>query len=730
MMWLAPTQIAGLPGMPVCPKRCREQLDRTGAPKRQRTARGGGFEYAATSLPAEAQAALAARAASAAAVAVRPVADALQAGQQVRQAQQLQAHAQSMARLGVTLEARGAFDPGRNPRLDLFQRFERYHLARGGAVWPAINEFCAMWQAGQVEALPSTREAFQSLPAKTLDKWYRAWRIKGVEALLDRKPRADKGQTALARDEQLYAAFLAAVAEIHNPTARQVARVIRSQAGADRVPSASTLRRWLAEFKTSNQVALLKLKNPDGWRNKYMPAFGSRSEHITRPNEEWQLDSTIADAQQRVDLAFNLTDGQTGEIRRHALVAGIDVFTRRAVVLVSRTSSSNAVKALTRRAMLTYGHWERTKTDNGKDYTAEDFDFALNALGVQHILCTPFSPDQKPFIERFLGTLLHDLFPMLAGFVGHDVATRKAIESGKSFAQRFGDKGVDLHMSPEQLQGVIDQWLAEYHDRVHGELGCSPNEMAQRHTHSVTRVDERALDILLMPVADKGLRTVGKRGISLGRAWFQAPELAAVMGEEVYCRQDEADLGALHVYAKDGRWICKALDHTLLGINRSELAARTRHISNQAVKPMLDALRAAKRKGLAQQAAAQIQAERQAPAIDAAGNVHRLAPRVVQQHTDAVASVLAAQAAQEPAAQISAREAARAHLEDAAPVLRLDTPKQRYSAWVRVHARAQAGQALTAREQEWMRSYEHSAEFEAWHSLHEGSDPLAHEAGG
>lgn len=730
MMWLAPTQIAGLPGMPVCPKRCRELLDRMGVEKRTRAARGGGFEYPATALPPEAQAALAARAASAAAIAVRPVADAIQAGQQVRQAQQLQAHADSMARLGVVLESRGAFDPARNPRLDLFQRFESYHLARGGAVWPAINEFCALWALGKVEALPSTREAYPHLPAKTLDKWYRAWRTQGVEALLERKPRADKGKTALARDEHLYAAFLAAVAEIHNPTARQVARVIRSQAGADRVPSATTLRRWLNDFKASNQVALLKFKNPDGWRNKYMPAFGSRSEHITRPNEEWQLDSTIADAQQRVEIAFNLADGQTGEIRRHALVATIDVFTRRAAVLVARTSSANAVKAVTRAAMLAWGQPERVKTDNGKDYTAQDYDFALNALGVGHILCTPFSPDQKPFVERFLGTLLHDLFPMLDGFVGHDVATRKGIESAKSFAQRFGDKGVDLRMTPEQLQGVIDAWLDEYHGRLHSELGCSPNEMAERHTRSVTRVDERALDLFLMPVAGKGLRTVTKRGISLGNAWFQAAELASVMGEEVYCRQDDADLGALHVYRKDGSWICRALDHTLLGINRAELAARTRHIESQTVKPMLDALRAAKRKGITRQAVAQIQADRQGAAVDASANVHRLAPRVLQQSTDAVASVLAAQASREPAAQASARAAARAHLEDAAPVLRLDTPKQRYSAWVRVNARAQAGEALTQREQEWVRSYEHSAEFEAWHSLHEGSDPLAHEAGG
>lgn len=730
MMWLTIPQLDGLPGLPRSRPHRRETLERIGSVSRPRAGRGGGFEYLSTSLPPETQTALAARAASTVAANVRPIADVVEAGKQARRAAQVQAHADSMMRLGITLEARGAFDPERNPRLDLFQRFESYHRTRGGAAWPAIQEFCALWQGGRIEALPGTMSAYPQLQAKTFDKWYREWRTKGVDALLQRKPRSDKGKTALTEDAELYAAFLAGVAEIHDPTARQLARVIKTQLGEERTPPLPTLRRWLREFKANNQVALLKLKNPDGWRNKYMPAFGSRSEHITAPNQEWQLDSTIADGQQRVEIAFNLTDRDTGEIRRHALVACIDVFMRRASVIVSRTSSANAVKAVTRRFMLAYGVPLTVKTDNGKDYTAQDYDFALDALGVEHILCTPFSPDQKPFIERFLGTLLHDLFPMLEGFVGHDVATRKAIESGKSFAQRFGDKGLDLHMTPEQLQGVIDAWLDEYHNREHSELGCSPNQMAERHTRSVTRVDERALDMFMMPVAGKGIRTVTKRGIALDKAWFAAPELAGVMGEEVYCRQDEADLGALHVFTLDGNYICRALDHTLLGINRAELAAKARAIENQTIKPLLDSMRAARKKGLARQAAAALQADRQAVAVDASSNVHRLSPRVIQQTTDAVASVLSAQASRDPAAQQTTREAARAQFEDAAPVLRLDTPKQRYSAWVRLSARAQAGEVLTQRDVDWLRSYQASSEFEAWHTLHEGLDPLAEQAGG
>lgn len=548
-----------------------------------------------------------------------------------------------------------------------------------------------------------------------------------------RKPRVDKGQSRLAKDEELHSVFVACLAEMHDPTARQVQRVIEQRLGDERAPALRTLKTWLAEYKATNKVALLKLKNPDGWRNKYMPAFGSRSEHITRPNQEWQYDSTIADAQQRVEIAFNMADGDTGEIRRHALIAGIDVFTRRARVLVARTSSSNAVKALARRMMLDLGKPDRIKTDNGKDYTAKDFDFGLKALQIEHPLCTPFSPDQKPFIERFLGTLLHDLFPMLAGFVGHDVATRKEIESGKSFAQRFGDKGVDLHMTPEQLQGVVNGWLDEYHGRMHSELRCAPDAMADKHTTHVVRIDERALDLFLMPVAGNGIRTVGKRGISMpchnmtGTAWYRAPELARidVMGQQVYCRIDDADVGAMHVFALDGSYICRALDHARLGINRAELAAKTRALESETVKPMVDALRKAKRKGLVQKAVNVIYGEREAVAADAAPNVTRLQPRVVMETSPAVQSVLNRPADPHQAA----RAAARAALDEGdtpptAPVMQITTAKQRYSTWVRLQARTQAGEQISQRDADWLRSYEGSNEFDAWHAMQAGEDPL------
>ena len=735
MNWLTATQLAGLPGLPGTRQNVLKRAETEGWSARPREGRGAsGYEYLRTDLPLETQQHLAIQSAGA----VKPATDAIAAGKRAKQTAQVQACAASMAKYGIALESRGGFDAARNPKLDLFQRFEKYHASRGTSVWAAVCEFVLVWAAGQIEAHPATRLAYPTLPAKTLDKWYRAWRTQGVEALLERKPRKDKGDTALAHDEELHDTFIAALAEMHDPTARQVGRVIRAQLGKDRTPATSTLKRWLRDFKETNAPALLMFKNPDGYKNKYRSAFGSQSDNITRPNQQWQQDSTIGDAMQRADLAFNLVDQGTGEVRRHAIIASIDVFTRRAKVVVAPTSSANAVKAVTRLCIQAWGKPEQVKTDNGRDYTAEDYDFALSSLGIEHLLCTPFSPEQKPYVERFIGTLMHDLFPMLEGFVGKSVAERKAIESGKSFAQRFGLGGIDIRMGAQQLQALINGWLDEYHDRVHSSLGCSPNEMAARHTHSIVRLDDRALDIFLMAVAGKGTRVVGKRGIPLNNSFFAAAELAAYIGSTVRCRQDELDLGSMHVFAMDGAYICKALDHAMLGINRGELAAKSMAIEKATIKPIVDLLRKSMKKRLAKQAVQAIYGEREQAAADQASNVHRLV-RTVEHSTPAIDSLLASF---DTTAQDTARANARAlfDAQDAAPapapltadVLQMTTanPINRYSAWVRLEARKERGEALRGRDIEWSASYQGSKEWGSWHELHEGIDPMEGEATG
>ena len=89
--------------------------------------------------------------------------------------------------------------------------------------------------------------------------------------------------------------------------------------------------------------------------------------------------------------------------------------------------------------------------------------------------CPPYTPEAKPFVERFLGTLTRDLFATLPGFSGHDVAQAQALRSRKSFAARRGEDDTVIYgaeLTAEALQERCDSWCdAVYGRRPHSGLG-------------------------------------------------------------------------------------------------------------------------------------------------------------------------------------------------------------------------------------------------------------------
>lgn len=319
-----------------------------------------------------------------------------------------------------------------------------------------------------------------------------------------------------------------------------------------------TVRRWVQRWKQENHNQLALLTDPDGWKNRYLPAFGSYSEGVTALNDLWELDSTPADVM--------LADG------RYAIVGCIDVYSRRAKLLVTKTSKAVAIVALLRRCILDWGVPKAVKTDNGKDYTAFHIEHTLQAIGIDHRLCVPFSPEQKPHVERFLGTFLHDFLELLPGYIGHSVTDRKKIESRKSFAERFGDKPLQVDLDLKTFQQYCDDWCeGEYAQAIHGSTGKSPAQMAVGQVVCCIE-DERQLDLLM---AETATRTVQKKGIKIENRWFIAPELAGQIGDQVHLRLPD-DAGRVYVFADAtcADFICVAEDPEFTGTSRQVVARK------------------------------------------------------------------------------------------------------------------------------------------------------------
>ena len=186
--------------------------------------------------------------------------------------------------------------------------------------------------------------------------------------------------------------------------------------------------------------------------------------------------------------------------------------------LVVPTSRATAIAALLRHCILEWGVPEAVRTDEGKDYTSRHVLGVLADLEIEHRPCPPYTPEAKPFVERFLGTLTRDLFATLPGFSGHDVAQAQARRSRKSFATRRAERarikesGEDdtviygAALSAEELQARCVSCCDTIYGRwPHSGLGgISPFARRASWAEPVRQVhDERALDALLAEPAGR-----------------------------------------------------------------------------------------------------------------------------------------------------------------------------------------------------------------------------------
>lgn len=330
------------------------------------------------------------------------------------------------------------------------------------------------------------------------------------------------------------------------------------------MPKIRAFERFISAWKIENAEVYEKTRDPDGWKNKRMVAHGRADADVFRLNQIWQIDASPAD--------IMCVDG------RYSIYAIIDVWSRRALFHVSRTACTEASLLLLRKAIMEWGVPEELKTDNGSDFVSHRFKTALETLGIEHTVCPPFSPEKKPFVERVIRTMQHDLMEILPGYLGHSVTDRKKIEGRKAFSQRLGendDKTFSVSLSHDQLQDYMDAWCRDkYAHKVHSTLRMSPFARAASWIEPIRRIDnERGLDILLAPLAGSdGFRTIGKKGIRINNCDFAGPGLELHIGARVMVRHDPDDMGRIYVFNEDHEFICEALNYDMLGADRKQAA--------------------------------------------------------------------------------------------------------------------------------------------------------------
>lgn len=456
-------------------------------------------------------------------------------------------------------------------RAMLLHLFESWRQTAGLPMSRGRMLFSELYNSGLDLSVPEwVREAVPHISQNSLYNWRKAMKS-GVARLGGQYGQHRRGAGIIDSNDAMRELIVGLLYKYPDISVKNVMRGLRARCDGS-IPSMRTLSRWIADYRKQNDSLLMKAANPDGWRNKHLTAVGSASAGVHRLNQLWEYDSTVADVM--------LSDG-----KRHAIIAIIDVWSRRVKFHVSRTSRTSAIKALTRRCILDWGVPEIAKTDNGADYVSRDMQRSFLWLGIEQRMCTPFNPQEKPHVERVFKTFLHGVFELLEGFVGHNVIDRKAIESRRAFADRLfkkenRDTPVEMRLTQEELQRFCDHWTQNLYERdVHESLGMSPFSRAASWTEPVARVEgdaERKLDILLSPAAGSdGWRTVSKKGVKVGGYHYAHPSLWVediAPGGRVRVLLDEGDAGYVFCFNESGEFLCRAMCPELLGISRQQLA--------------------------------------------------------------------------------------------------------------------------------------------------------------
>lgn len=351
------------------------------------------------------------------------------------------------------------------------------------------------------------------------------------------------------------------------------------------MPSYDVLNRFHHEWKEKHPLVYEFAKSPDSAKNKYMPAIGNASEKAKYKNHYWELDSTPAD--------IICADG-----KRYAIMAALDVFTRRVVFHVSETSSSYSIAQLLRKAILKLGIPENVVIDNGKDYTSNHFMSVCYNLKINPIIVPPFSGDKKPHVERIFGTLSRQLFMQVPGFVGANVSQRAQIQARQSFAQKINsiekwrklnasrteeeqkmikdawkikkeNLGLRLEIlkTDEELQELCDKWVLNIHEQEkHRTLGISPVAKWNRCPMNVKSIPDASMLNLLL--GESIIRKIGKKGIAYDGLNYWHDDLIDHMGENAFVLVPD-DMGYIFVHKTDMTFIAIAEDPAHTGQSRA-----------------------------------------------------------------------------------------------------------------------------------------------------------------
>lgn len=220
--------------------------------------------------------------------------------------------------------------------------------------------------------------------------------------------------------------------------------------------------------------------------------------------------------------------------------------------------------------------WRQIRLDNARAHlAATSLDVICEALGCVADFGPAYSPDDRPFIERFFGTVTTTLSRRLPGALQGKATTA---QPGHAALQRLLDPADTLRLmvTVQELEELLHVTVWNYHGTPHSGLGgLTPLEMMHRHVLGIGREPVR-LRRLPQPLRDhpellhdahscrvRGNVARGERPyITFYHVRYTSEQLSHrsdLIGQHLLIRFDHTDLRRLTASTPDGQFLQELL---------------------------------------------------------------------------------------------------------------------------------------------------------------------------
>ena len=373
------------------------------------------------------------------------------------------------------------------------------------------------------------------------------------------------------------------------------------QGKKDEVVSYEVVNRFVNNYLNKNKlVKNIILYGEDGAVGRGLPALGVSNYAVNTINEVVEIDGSPLDlicnaselcdliGWQNVSAIFKDKDEFESYVKewqkRYTIIALIDTYSGVATFHISETENSLAIARAVAKYIVRYGKPKVIKGDNGKAFKSEYMREVLSALEIEYKAVRAYSGWLKPYVERNFRALQHSFSANLAGFIGHNISQRQAIEFFRSKKERRLKRGYKTNLmmlkNLNEVQELMDMYAEKFlNTRYLERLGTT---CAAAYSAKVGDAMYMNAIRISARLSKRELKHVHKKGVSIDNVWYY--NLAMFAHERVFVNQNVNNINECFVWSENNEFIGVASTLDLeLGVSAEE-ARTTQKLFNKRLK--------------------------------------------------------------------------------------------------------------------------------------------------